>query len=678
MKKFLILFLFFSLLLFPFPQGGPRAADSNHPWPMYMANPQHTGRSPYPGPTLPQVKWTFSFSELGNWMNPSIGEDGTIYFCKYKSVYAFRPDGTLKWTYSLPSPLKASFKGCPAITSEGTVLICTSILSGLEKPRLIALRPDGTEAWSFEADGGIVGPPTIWEDVIFFGSTSGNLFRMNSRGEILSYVPTGGPISSSPVVSPDGTFCFSSSDGFLYSVNPAQGVKWKTSIPPDEEGFVSLGPDGTIYYVGGNELHAFSPEGREKWQIPFVSFNPPAIGADGTLYLGHLNSIFYAVSPVDGRVKWRFQTEGPIYSAPAIDSGGNIYFGSRDHKVYALCPDGSILWSFETGGPVDGSPAIGPDETLYIYSDDGLYAFGPPQPPALELLQPQGGQLVPLDQPFEIKWHTRNPPQGVYSVRVEVSLNGQPFQIIAQGQDTGSVSWTPRTPGSAVIRISLLSTEMEVLCETQSNPFSIGTSEGIFSDVQAGYWAFAEIRSLVHEGVINGYPDGTFRPENPVTRAEFAKMILLTCDYAPEYPGSPSFPDVPRDEWYYPYVEGAVKHGLVVGYPDGSFKPNGNITIAEVLTVIARAGDFPLSEPPSNILIPEGDSFRSIDQNDWFFGFVGAAEDNGIICFPDYHQIVAPGPGAGDSFIVKFNTPATRAQTSVFLSRLISYWMMGM
>ncbi len=76
-------------------------------------------------------------------------------------------------------------------------------------------------------------------------------------------------------------------------------------------------------------------------------------------------------------MKWTFKTNGVITSSPAIDSDGNIYFGSWDKKLYALSPDGTLLWSFTTGGVIRSSPTIGPDRTIYFGSSDGnVYAIG--------------------------------------------------------------------------------------------------------------------------------------------------------------------------------------------------------------------------------------------------------------------------------------------------------------
>lgn len=677
MKKMVAFFLFLSMLFIVWaPPLRPLAADGEHPWPMFMHDAQHTGRSPYEGSASSQVKWALALGEGIGINSVSVAEDGTVYCLGEKNLYAIRPEGTIKWSYPIPNKLKASFKTCPALSQDGRVIFSTTRHTELVSARLIALNSDGSEAWFYEAED-IRKSPTLWQGEIFFGSQDGNCYRLNLKGELISYVPTGGPIEHSPAVSPDGTYYIGSADGYLYAAHPGQGVKWKFPVGEELLASPSVGPDGTIYFPADDrKLHAINPEGEELWSINFGSVCTPAIGPDGTLYLGNLNGVFYALSPSDGQVKWRFETGNQIYSSAAIGSNGNIYFGSRDHKVYALRPDGSLLWSFETGGSVDSSPAIAADGTLYIGSADGnLYAFGVPESPSIRIIQPGERETVTLGQAYEIKWETLNPPQDVYMIRVELSLDGDSYRMLAQGQDTGSYSWTPdSTCEHAQIRISLFNSGMEKLAEATSGVFRIVSSISNFADLPSDYWAESEIMLLTNNGVINGYPDGTFRPENPVTRAEFAKMILLTLGYSPELPENPTFPDVPRQEWYYRYVQGAVKHGLVEGYPDGSFKPEGNITIAEVLTVIVRARELSLTSPPGPppfILIEEDDSLRQINPEDWFYGYVGAAANNALILFPDYPQITIPGPGAGDYYIVKFNGPATRAQTAVFLARLM-------
>ncbi len=85
--------------------------------------------------------------------------------------------------------------------------------------------------------------------------------------------------------------------------------------------------------------------------------------------------MFYAINP-DGTQKWAFLTIGIVFSSPAIGANGTIYMGSWDMFFHAINPDGTLKWEFLTGGTVNSSPAIGTDGTLYVGSADGnLYAI---------------------------------------------------------------------------------------------------------------------------------------------------------------------------------------------------------------------------------------------------------------------------------------------------------------
>jgi len=75
-------------------------------------------------------------------------------------------------------------------------------------------------------------------------------------------------------------------------------------------------------------------------------------------------------------LKWSYQTGNFVISSPAIGADGTIYVGSYDNYLYAINPNGAFKWSYQTGGYVDSSPAIGADGTIYVGSlDYYLYAI---------------------------------------------------------------------------------------------------------------------------------------------------------------------------------------------------------------------------------------------------------------------------------------------------------------
>lgn len=109
---------------------------------------------------------------------------------------------------------------------------------------------------------------------------------------------------------------------------------------------------------------------------------------------------------------------------------------------------------------------------------------------------------------------------------------------------------------------------------------------GNFSDITPDYWAQNYIRALAIKNIITGFPDGTFRPNEPVTRAQFATIVAKA--FASEQ-RSPAivFKDVQRGFWGYDAIQTAAKSGFISGYPGGIFKPNQQIPRVQVLVSLA-------------------------------------------------------------------------------------------
>lgn len=131
----------------------------------------------------------------------------------------------------------------------------------------------------------------------------------------------------------------------------------------------AIGADGTIYVGTKDGLLALNPDGTKQWLFEgYVIENAPAIGSDGTIYFGSTNQGIYAVHP-DGTLKWSYYTPDAIGSSPSIGADGVIYVGSEENMLYALFPDGALKWKLEVGdsyGHIDSSPAIGDDGAIYF------------------------------------------------------------------------------------------------------------------------------------------------------------------------------------------------------------------------------------------------------------------------------------------------------------------------
>jgi len=112
----------------------------------------------------------------------------------------------------------------------------------------------------------------------------------------------------------------------------------------------------------------------------------------------------------------------------------------------------------------------------------------------------------------------------------------------------------------------------------------------IFSDVPMQHPNAKAIDYVRDEGIVSGYPDGTFKPEQPINRAEFTKIIIeAVLGQAPLEHAGECFPDVNSEEWFYPYVCYAKRVEIISGFPDKTFRPGQNISFAEAAKIVANS-----------------------------------------------------------------------------------------
>ncbi len=112
----------------------------------------------------------------------------------------------------------------------------------------------------------------------------------------------------------------------------------------------------------------------------------------------------------------------------------------------------------------------------------------------------------------------------------------------------------------------------------------------VFSDISGTKYEQAII-TLSDIGIINGYEDGTFKPENNVTRAQFTKMLVkaLNIDENASTDFQLSIQDIGPEHWAYLYVKAGIENNLIKGYGDNTFKPDKNVSYAECMAMILRA-----------------------------------------------------------------------------------------
>ena len=116
-----------------------------------------------------------------------------------------------------------------------------------------------------------------------------------------------------------------------------------------------------------------------------------------------------------------------------------------------------------------------------------------------------------------------------------------------------------------------------------------GGSSIAFSDIETNHWARSAIRAAVHVGMVSGYSDGTFRPDQPVSRAEVSAMVAKAMGLKETTTVTGPFSDMKADHWASGWVSQLVAKKVLSGYQDGSFKPDNLITRGEMSTMTAKA-----------------------------------------------------------------------------------------
>ena len=136
-----------------------------------------------------------------------------------------------------------------------------------------------------------------------------------------------------------------------------------------------------------------------------------------------------------------------------------------------------------------------------------------------------------------------------------------------------------------------------------------------YTDVAFDAWYNTAVSTMTKAGIVDGYPDGTFRPDAPITRAEMAKIISL---FAKLDKSESRFSDI-AGHWAEAYIRLAAGNGWIAGYPDGTFGPQRNITRAETATMINRVLDRVPSEESHLLSRGVMQIWPDANPGDWFY-----------------------------------------------------------
>jgi len=219
-----------------------QAQPADSAWPMYDQNPQRTARSPYSGPEVPKLKWSFTTGDQVM-SSPTIGADGTIYVGSFDNkLYAINPDGSQRWSFATGASVYSS----PAIGADGTIYV-----GSLDK-KLYAINPDGSQRWSFTTGGSIYSSPAIRADgTIYVGSFDNKLYAINPDGSQKWSFTIGKMVFSSPAIAATGNIYVGSYDTNLYAITG----EYDLTISSTAGGSVTAPGEGTFTHDQGTGVN---------------------------------------------------------------------------------------------------------------------------------------------------------------------------------------------------------------------------------------------------------------------------------------------------------------------------------------------------------------------------------------------------------------------------------------
>lgn len=175
-----------------------------------------------------------------------------------------------------------------------------------------------------------------------------------------------------------------------------------------------------------------------------------------------------------------------------------------------------------------------------------------------------------------------------------------------------------------------------------------------FPDVASSHPNAAAIDYLTKAGILAGYPDGSFQPDNPVNRAEALKILLLATGEFTSLPSTKTFPDVAASDWFAPFVNTANVRNVAAGYPDGFFRPAQTVNLVEALKMLLQAASVDSTNYKTDQKL-----FTDTYESAWYNQFLAYADTFDLVSANRGNQILPA-------------TPLTRAKLSEIVYRFIT------
>jgi outer membrane protein assembly factor BamB len=228
--------------------------------------------------------------------------------------------------------------------SRWSILLSALLALSFATGQARAQKSPGSVLWKHDAGSQLWSTPAHEGGTLYFGSDGGSVTALELAGQAVRWsFQTEGRVRSSMLCA-NGSVLFASDDGNLYCVEAAAGKeRWRFEL-------------GTA--ASERVLPALTPP----YEYDYLHSSPVESG--GTVYVGSMDGRLYAVSIDSGEERWRFETAARIRSTPLVHEGV-VYFGSWDGGLYAVdAGNGSLRWKFDTGGIVQSSPAYAEEKII--------------------------------------------------------------------------------------------------------------------------------------------------------------------------------------------------------------------------------------------------------------------------------------------------------------------------
>jgi len=231
-----------------------------------------------------------------------------------------------------------------------------------------------------------------------------------------------------------------------------------------------------------------------------------------------------------------------------------------------------------------------------------------------------------------------NPVPRVTAPPTEESVGIQP-PVVAPTTPQASTVDSAQSFAIVPVPVPQISPSVSVASPVPAAPTPVVTG---FSDVPATYWATPYIAELTQRGILQGFPDGTFQPDKPVTRAEFAGIVSKAFEKAKSKQPL-EFQDLPANYWARSAIDESIQTGFMNGYPGGVFRPDQPIPLSQLQVALATGLNLKPKSDPVQVLSKYQDA-QEVPK--WATSKVAAAVESGLVVeYPDANKLT-PDRGA--------------------------------